>query len=503
MGLQQVHTTLDPLDHIPPKNYVKFAFYLPLTPTTDTTAAFDRLHEGLHRTFLQFPWLNGKAYNQSPDTPGWRPGQLEIRHSPLPLDGPRPYQLKLNIIDSPDYEEVRELGFPTSTFRDEELLWAPFIPSVDEGAEVFVGQANFIPGGCILCAAIFHPVSDGTATATLFKVWADNCKNVPSLTREESSRLDVLPPGSDDRKLLDALWAREGSGRAVNEIKDETWRILGLDTPVTASNTLGGSTGEAAKVPELPSRKMNSSIFYVSPENFARLRADCAQQQPGAPSNGHSGPISGNDAICALIWRSLLRARAGARAATEKRRGERDDDDDPLACLEMTLDGRPDFSTALPPAYLGNVILINQSYLPLARLTARDTALAEVARTIRDNGSRIRPESILDAYALVRGIPDFGALRLRFTAVEGDDMMITSLLKFPASLNFGDDVFGHGGLPEAIRPLMGGFETFFRIAFILPMKSHGGVEFVVSLYDDEMERLLQDEEFGSYAMFLS
>ncbi|RWA08998.1 hypothetical protein EKO27_g6116 [Xylaria grammica] len=499
MGLQHVYTTLNPLDHIPPKNYVKFAFYLPLTPTTDTTTAFDRLHEGLHRTFLQFPWLNGKAYNQSPDTPGWRPGQLEIRHSPLPRDGPRPYQLKLNIIDSPDYEEIKELGFPTSTFGDEELLWAPFIPSVDDGAEVFVAQANFVPGGCILCAAIFHPVSDGTATATLFKVWADNCKNAQGLTRDESSKLDVLPPGSDNRGLLDDLWAREGSGRAVKEIKDATWRILGLDTPVTASDTLKAPTEGDAKIVEAPSRKMNSSIFYVSPENFARLRTDCAHQ-PGS-TNGHLSPISGNDAICALIWQSLIKARASARMSTEGH--DPPQEQDPLACLEMTLDGRPDFSTALPPSYLGNVILINQSYLPLARITSTNTTLSEVAHVIRENGSRIQPESILDAYTLVKNIPDFNELKLRFTAVEGNDMMITSLLKFPASLNFGDDVFENNGQPEAIRPLMGGFETFFRISFILPMKSHGGVEFVVSLYDDEMEKLLQDEEFGKYAMFLS
>src|SRR5207244_8878895 len=119
MASQHIHTTLSPLDHIPPRTYVPFAFYLPLTPDANITTVFDRLHEGLYRTFLQFPWLNGKVYEQALTTTGWRPGQLEIRHLPLDSDGPRPYQFKLNVIEAlHDYEELKELGFPLSTFRD-------------------------------------------------------------------------------------------------------------------------------------------------------------------------------------------------------------------------------------------------------------------------------------------------------------------------------------------------------------------------------------------------
>lgn len=245
----------------------------------------------------------------------------------------------------------------------------------------------------------------------------------------------------------------------------------------------------------LPTRKMNSQIFYVSPQNFTQLRSECLQVSK-AMGDATSNNISGNDALSALIWQGLMRARVRARA------GSNVDEPDPSSCLEMTLDGRSDFSTALPPTYLGNVILINQSFFSLSKLISTQTAISEVAQVIRENGSRIHPGSVLDAYTLVKNIPDYNQLKLRFTTVEGNDMMITSLLKFPSSISFGTEFFENEGQPAALRPLMGGFEIFFRICFILPMKSHGGIEFVVSLYDDEMEELLQDREFGNYAMLL-
>ena len=42
-------------------------------------------------------------------------------------------------------------------------------------------------------------------------------------------------------------------------------------------------------------------------------------------------------------------------------------------------------------------------------------------------------------------------------------------------------------LTEAIRPLMGASNKYFRICFVMPPKSFGGVEIVFNLADDELE----------------
>lgn len=104
------------------------------------------------RAFLQVPWLNGTVHRQDSDTPGWRPGQLEIRYEATNSDCcmPKCEQLRYNELNSTaSYNELKANGFPLDTFRDEELLWIPdsyVNGNLEVGVEVVAAQANFIPG---------------------------------------------------------------------------------------------------------------------------------------------------------------------------------------------------------------------------------------------------------------------------------------------------------------------------------------------------------------------
>lgn len=109
MESAMIHLPLSPLDHIPPYNYTASVLYLYLKPAVNLDDAFKVLHEGLHKTFAQLPWLSGKIWEQSADAPGWRPGQLEIRYRPVDVNGPRPYQLKFNQLStSLSYDDLKE-----------------------------------------------------------------------------------------------------------------------------------------------------------------------------------------------------------------------------------------------------------------------------------------------------------------------------------------------------------------------------------------------------------
>lgn len=514
MALDTIRIPLSPLDHVPPRNYVSTVAYLPLQPHVSPAHAFEILQQGLHKTFVQLPWLSGKVYWQDNKAPGWRPGQMELRYTPVAdtddSTEAKPYQLKFKELDCPvTYEELKDSAFPTDIFEDEDILWAPFMPDVSDGAVAWVAQANFIPGCCILVSAPFHPVADGTGGVTLLSIWAQNCKAVQTKNEEKANTVDPDTSWlsmSADRTMLERIWAKEGTGRSPAEIEPAAWRLLGLDAPDTEDREVHIGLGDGKSAQPPPTRVMKSSIFYMPSSSFAALRNECARHYP-------SIPLSGNDVVCALVWRGLMKARAaaaGLKAARQSGRQKTAQDadneavSDPEARLEMTLDGRPDFSQSLPPTYLGNLVLINQASLPLSTLVNQtQTSIADVARVIRESASEISPARVMDAYTLVRGMPDYGGLRLRFTSVEGSSMMVTSLLMFPVdSVCFGADVFGNGGRAEAVRPLMGAFSKFFRIAFILPRRPNGGIEFVVSLYDEEMEFLLDDDEFGRFAMQL-
>ncbi|KAI0157185.1 hypothetical protein GGR52DRAFT_565584 [Hypoxylon sp. FL1284] len=484
MATKTVHVTLNPIDHFPPGNYATFSFYLPLKHGVTYDEAYAVLQEGLHRTFVQVPWASGKVYPQSPDTPGWRPGQLEIRYEPVDPDEPWTRELRFNELKtSSTYAELRELGFPLATFRDEEVMWAAPLPDVKQGAECFVAQANFLPGGCIVTSAACHYACDGTSYFNLVQLWAAHCyalqpgKEAPPRPSDASS----------DRDLIDRIWMQENTGNPITNIKPASYGMFDLPLPGSEPAPAVDSYKEATAGGKRQS--MQAASFYMSSEDFMVLQKDCNRQL------GPSSRLSGNDAVCGLVWRCLLKARQAVAGISSN---------EIKAKLYLTLDARPDFSQALPMTYLGNLSVMNLCSLPLSSLTAADTTAAAVAQTIREVAETTNTASLMDAWTLARSMDDFSKLTLRGSSIHAFDMLISSFLAYPQdSVCWGGKAFGRGGRPDAFRPLMDGFNRFSRLCFLMPRKRHGGVELVLNLFDDEMKLLLEDEEFTRYASYMT
>ncbi|KAI1502212.1 hypothetical protein F5X99DRAFT_380218 [Biscogniauxia marginata] len=499
MDSKPIHLALNSLDHLPPPNYANAILYLRLKANVNPEEAFDVLRKGLHRTFVQLPWLSGKVHPTSTSTTG----ALEIRYYPITHDRSQPYQLKFNELDSSvTYEELRESSFHPSTFEDEELTWVPFLPNLSNGTEVFVAQANFLPGACILTAAICHAASDGMGVNSVLKIWADNCQDVQLGNALKTEEL----PEISDHNVLEQIWSKEGAGKSAEQIPPETWRLLGLEAPGDPNSRApinGLQEAEHAPAPEAASSRgeMKAYIFYISPANVKALRDECIKD-PGATD------VSVNDVICALVWRSLLKSRTAAKMALDGKAtniGRTTGDDDAIVRLDLPFDVRPYFPEVVPPNYLGNFTMINQVLVPLSYLVAPSTNFGPIARMLRQVAGKVTTATLMDAYTLVKTLVgrDRG-LKLQNLKVDGNGLMITSLLAFElAEVCFGERVFGNGGKPEAMRTLMGAINKAFRYCAILPRKSHGGVEFVANLFDDEMDLLMEDGEFSRYAMLVA
>jgi hypothetical protein len=140
--------------------------------------------------------------------------------------------------------------------------------------------------------------------------------------------------------------------------------------------------------------------------------------------------------------------------------------------------------------------------MPRSVLTSLDVSLGTVARTIRGYAKSVNPSSLLDAYTLARDLPNFGKLVLRNLAIDESSMVLSPLLMMPP-LEFDNDVFDNEGKPDATRMLTQAMNVFTRTNFVLPKLANGGVEFVVNVFEEELELLLEDEEFGKYVVFLS
>lgn len=250
----------------------------------------------------------------------------------------------------------------------------------------------------------------------------------------------------------------------------------------------------------VPRKGLKAGVFYISRSNLTQLQKDIAKE-PGVLSG-----VSGNDAICGLVWRCLARAILTARKATSKK-GELDADPDDESILTMLCDGRPNFSLDLPPTYLGNMAFHILSRLPLSSLTSSDQTVATTT-TIRKDAKSLNSHDLLDLYTVLKNLCNFDYFekwkREGMPFIEGNHLFISSLIMLPMeSVCFGDHgIFGNGGLPIALRPLMEGFNKFLQVCFVLPRNKNGSVEFVANLLEEEMEVLMEDEEFGKYAVCL-
>lgn len=507
MGSDEIHITLNPLDYVPPRNYVRLLFPFVLKPGVEDKVVFNDLREALHKTFVQEPWVSGKVFRQAPDTPGWRPGQLEIRHRPYSPDGARPYQLRYQRLDTDwTYADFRDCGFPSGVFPEELLLDAPRLGDVDvAGADIFVGQANFLPGGLLLGMTTVHAATDAAGMLNIMKLWGENFRELHE--RDTGGRIAPSPftPSDRDRTLPNRIWERESGGRGSSRNPNDPWlrSLAGLDSDYPGEDITGATQRAAAAAGHshiangnsLPSdhpRVMLNRVMFLSSTDLAALQKECAAE----PLPPGTSPLSISDAINALFWRCVLRARAAAATARSYTLDE-------MSVFESPVDVRNVFAADFPPDYLGNCFLLNSARMPLAELIAPSTSLGRIAQALRQGAAGLDSRAVHDTYALLRSTADLSRVQGRFVErPDSADLLLSNIIALPMSeINFGDRYFGNGGTPHVLRVLHGPYAPSVRLGHVLPRNpKHGGVELSLNLFDDEMAYLDADEEFSRYLM---
>lgn len=494
---------LCPLDYIPPGNYVRLLFPLPLKSDADDKTVFADLHYALHKTFVQDPWLAGKVFLQNPETPGWKPGQLEIRYGPYTAQDPWPYQLKYQRLETDwTYDEWQESGFPSGIFSEDLLLGAPTVGDVaHDGADIFLCQANFLPGGLLLGMTTFHGAIDASGMLNVQKSWAENFREL----HERDCGGQIAPSRfsfvDQDRTVADRIWKRETEGtRRPVDAKDPWIRgLIALDAMSShADHDQISNTAPTASLPEANEssralevrRNMINRVMFLSSEDLSALHQECLKE----PSPKGSSPVSVSDAINALFWRSVLRARFKAAQA-------RGFELDSVSVFESPVDVREAFGPDFPGNYLGNCFLLNTARMPLAELIDPSVPLGRIAQALRVGASRLTNKMVHDAYGLLRETPDLSKVQGRFVdRPDSADILLSNIIFFPMTeIDFGSKYFLNGGVPPTLRVLHGSYAPRVRLGHVLPKSAkHGGCELSVNLFADEYPHLDVDEEFNRY-----
>lgn len=231
-------------------------------------------------------------------------------------------------------------------------------------------QFSAIDGGTIISFAVSHSVTDGVGTDELLRVLSENIRLAQVQSGQGSARLAAEPAIGLDRSFLRNI-------RATSDLDI-------LDHPAYKWKSTNPS--DRAKHPFEATSPEVTVLLHISAANLARLKADATTA--GAPF------ISTHDALCALMWRTVLLIRSRRSKAAQ---------DLPASTptsIFMPSDARRHLN--LPQSYVGNAVYQLTARLDLGTLLSSPDGLQYAASTIRRAITAVTPTLVSNYMAKLK-----------------------------------------------------------------------------------------------------
>ena len=333
------------------------------------------------------------------------------------------------------------------------------------GPVVAAFQATFIEGGVIMGSAISHQVSDGLGVDAFCATWSAYSKEA---TTGEPANLDPnIPP----QNLFTA--ARPSS---------EEWEKLRGKYPSLKYNTEPPPPPPADFVPPV----VTTRVFHFPKSKLAQLKAECSV---GLPKDGVEF-VSSYDAVAALWWRAMLRAR----------RSYVHYNDEAKTSAVHAVNLRKRVEEPVSRRFIGSSVALPYSDTLTVGdvLGPRAKALPKLARVVRGITAQVTPDYVKDQVKWAAGGPDLRWNQLDLPWVRGTDCMG---LGWHDMQPYTSHDYGFG-LPSGFRWPQMAFESFF---FMLPSRAGNkgagpdeGFEVTFSVEESCFPAVAADEELLAY-----
>lgn len=428
------------------KRYVVICLFFSLSGDYSPTNVETSLKDALRRLAKAFPFLAGQVV--------W--GGRGEGNSGIPRI--RPYKDTVELVTNdlrddesfPSMKQLRHANYPASML-DPAVLGPPVALNwtTDETgmtAPVLVLQTNLVKGGVILMFAANHTTTDMTGLGAIISLFAKACRNEKFTEKE-------LQEGNQDRR--NAIPLLEGGFEPRSELDDTTVK--------PANETERGPPAGA------PPRW---AYFNFTAEALRRLKKQASNQEV-VPY------ISTDDAIGAICWQSIARAR-------EPRLGS-----ETASTLCRVISVRKWFGLQ---GYLGHMV---------------DCTFEKEAdiwkRPLGDTAGRLR-QLILQDEKIKRHAQAFATVLQRLSdkskLVNGarlnpdTDVVLSSY----SNIQCCEFLFGTLGYPDAARrPSMPPWPS---LLYLMPKSMNGDIAVAFCVSEDDMTRLRADAAFGEYATYV-
>jgi hypothetical protein len=467
---------------------ILFAFALPDgIPEGHVTGT---LEKGLQTLAQTFPWTAGAVVNE-----GQGDGNTGIFKIATLADTPGLVVKDLRHDAARSLKALQDARFPARLLDEAFVAPRQTLPvPEEEGAvmPVFVVQASFVEGGLLLCFVGHHCAMDMTGLGQVIRLLSKACSG------EEFTAEERMEGSRDRAHLLDELLLEAEDIDVGDQI---------LAPPVVSTNDPANEqepTGEEAAVEE---PECSWSYFNFTASALAALKQEATATLP--PTTPF---ISTDDALTALVWQSVTRARASRLPPTER------------TTLGRAVDARRYLAISpLYPGLLNNLVYETHTVASLQR-----TPLGALAASLRAavdpspsssspssfspsssspssssssrplSSSQVRQRTLATAALLAR-TPDKSAVDFMAAIAPHTDVALSSWAKEgPALCGL---AFGMGlGPPVAVR--RPAFVPFEGLAYFMPRAREGDVAVLVCLRKEDLALLREDEVFARCASFV-
>ncbi|KDR66917.1 hypothetical protein GALMADRAFT_80397 [Galerina marginata CBS 339.88] len=446
-----INDTLDILGQQPffLRMYTPMCLCFPVADPSSHPAIISTLTSGLERLSASFPWIAGQVVQEGLSE--GNSGVFKIK----PFEE-IPHFVVKDLRDDPSIptmEALRRNHFPLS-----DSIIAPSKIRPDEFTTactpVLLLQANFISGGLLLTFLGQHNAMDIMGQDQVMHLFSKACRG-EQFTEEELTSGNIfnhsyfVPPLDESYK----------PGSELDFLN------LHASPPISDSTNI--------EPPRPP--KVVLTNFAFSSTSLAALKS-LATDTMTLPAGGY---ISTDDALTALIWKSVTRARLPRCDSTTE------------STLYRAVDVR-DYM-GISPTYTGHVQ--TGTYGTYAFQKLLEEPLGAVASHLR---SALDPKTLVyktRAFATFLGrspnkMAIFFMMKLNLSA----GLVLSSWVKVKSyELDFNLGL----GIPEAVRrPHFDGLES---MTVMMPKTPDGEIVVSIPLREEDMERLKADEEFMKYA----
>lgn len=462
------------LDVIEPKLYVHMIEVFSLKPDSDKQQILENLTEGLSRTLAEYPILVGSLHFDN------EAKRIVVKRTPASSVTLAIKEPALNgTSDIESFATLDKHDFPVHLLDASKVLPSSVVgtfpvPAQDiwtDGPAVCAFQVTFIDGGIVLALAITHQVSDGMGCETLLTSWSRNSYALSKGTANGT----VDPAAMPDRTILSAKGKPITSPEELKKLGDKFPTYKARDGPPAPPPT-------DFKMPVVKTR-----IWHVPSSKLKELKALASAP---APDGGNTGWVSTYDALLAILWRAIVRAKQPLLKP------------DPAAPSKAihAVNARGRTEPAIPDNYIGVAVTLPQSpELTVADVLSPDlgSALPLLARTVRAATNQVAPSYVADLIKWAGSCPDLRWVELDMHWVLGLDCMA---FDWHTMKSYEVHDFGFGR-PAALRWPHPQFEGFF---FVLPTRTtkgnpDEGLEICLGLEESCYPNLQTDEEFLRFA----